>query len=198
MSTSIAGRLCPLAEHVHARGLERAAGLDDVGDRIRDAEAHRRLDGTIQPDHPGGGDAALTEVPAHEAVVARRDPLPLEVLELGELADRTGEAERRGGEAEAEQLLGLHLGVEQEVAAGDAHVEGAAAHVDRDVPGSQVEELDVVVRVDHDEFAAAFATLAVAGLGEHRRGGFGQGSLVRDGYTEHCGAFWACGRGEGG
>ena len=40
-----------LAEDLHAGGLEGVAGLDDVGDGIRDAEPHGGFDGAVQPDH---------------------------------------------------------------------------------------------------------------------------------------------------
>ena len=41
------------------------------------------------------------------------------------------------------------------------------ADVDRDVAGAQEEELDVVVRVLHDELPGRVGPLAVAGLAEH-------------------------------
>jgi hypothetical protein len=50
----------------------------------------------------------------------------------------------------------------------DADVEPAGTHVDRDVPRAEVEELDLVDRVDEDEFLRLLA-LPVAGLMEHRR-----------------------------
>ncbi len=107
---------------------------------------------------------------------------------MAEVAHRAGEAEGGGGEAQREQFLGLNLGVEEQVAAGDADVERALADVDGDVAGAEEEELNVVVRVHHDQLAGV-AALAVAGLGEHGGGGFGQGALVGDGNSQHWGVF---------
>ena len=79
---------------------------------------------------------------------------------------------------------GVRAGVEQQVTAGDADVERALPHVDRDVAGTQVEELDVVVGVDGDEVLGG-AALAVAGLRQHLGGGLGEGALVGHGNGEH-------------
>ena len=60
-------------------------------------------------------------------------------------------------------------GVEQQVAAGDAGVDGARADVDGDVARTQVEELDVVLGVGDDELLAV-AARAVARLAQHLDG----------------------------
>ena len=68
-------------------------------------------------------------------------------------------------------------GVEQQVAAGDAEVEGALAHVDGDVARAEVEELDPVVGVGQHQLAVVGA-LAVAGLAEDLARRLGQRALV--------------------
>ena len=77
-------------------------------------------------------------------------------------------------------LLGLGAGVEQQVAAGDADVEGALADVERDVARAQVEELHAVGGVEQAELLGV-AALAVAGLAQDLGGGGGQRALVGDG-----------------
>ncbi len=159
------------------------AGLDDVGNRVRDAEAHGGFHGAIEADHLGV-DAALCQVAAQQSVVARGKALALELGDVGEVAHRAGEAEGGSREAQRQQLLSLDLRVEQQVAAGDADVERSLAHIHGNVAGAQEEELNIVVRVHHDKLAG-IAALAVARLGQHGRGSFGQGSLVRDGNSKH-------------
>ena len=70
-----------LAEDLHAGRLERVAGFDDVGNRVRDAEPHRRFDGAVQADHLGV-DAALGEVAAQQAVIAGGEALAFELFDL--------------------------------------------------------------------------------------------------------------------
>ena len=103
---------------------------------------------------------------ADEARVARRDAHALEVGEVGEAPDRTGEAEGRVPEVERVDLDGVRTGVEQQVAARDADVERARAHVGGDVARAQVEELDVVAGVGDVQVAGVAAT-GVPGLAEH-------------------------------
>ena len=74
--------------------------------------------------------------------------------------------------------------VEEQVAAGDAAVDGAGADVDRDVARAQVEELHVVVGVGDDELLGV-TTHAVARLAQHLDRGLGQGSLVGNGDSQH-------------
>ena len=70
--------------------------------------------------------------------------MPAEVLDAVRGAGLGGEAEGGAGEAERQDHLGVGAGVDQQVLAGDADVELAGGHVDRDVLGAQVEELDLV------------------------------------------------------
>ena len=87
-------------------------------------------------------------------------------------------------EAERLDLAGALAGVQQQVAAGDAHVQRAGGHVGGDVAGAQVEELDVVGLVDQVELLGVAAG-RVAGLGQHLDGGLREGPLVGDGDAEH-------------
>ena len=84
-------------------------------------------------------------------------------------------------------LDGVDPGVQEQVAAGDAGVDGALTDVDGDVARPQEEQLNVVGLVDEHELTARAAG-AVARLGEHGDGGVGQGALVRDGDTQHGGS----------
>ena len=70
----------------------------------------------------------------------------------------------RPSEAERQVLDGGCGRVQQQVAAGDADVDGPRPHVHGDVPGPQVEELDVVLRVRVHQLAGVPA-LPVARLG---------------------------------
>ena len=99
-------------------------------------------------------------------------------------AGRPGEAERRVAEAERGDLGGVGAGVEQQVAAGDADVEGARADVGGDVARTEVEELDPVAGVGGVQVARVAAT-GVAGLPQHLRGGLGERALVGHGDSEH-------------
>jgi hypothetical protein len=87
-------------------------------------------------------------------------------VQLAEAADRTREPERRRAEVELVDLDRLGARVQQQVASGDAHVEGARAHVRRDVAGAQVEELDVVARVGEDQLLG-IAAGRIPGLLQH-------------------------------
>ena len=89
------------------------------------------------------------------------------------------EPEPRTTEAELAGLLRLGAGVEQQVAAGDAHVQGAFADVQGDVAWAQVEELHTVGDVEQGELLGVGA-LPVAGLAQDLRGRGGQRALVRD------------------
>jgi len=79
-----------------------------------------------------------------------------------------GETEGGAGEAEREDLLRVGARVDEQVPSGDADVEAAGGDVDRDVTGAEVEELDLVLRVDDPQFLG-LPTLLVAGLMQHVR-----------------------------
>ena len=81
-------------------------------------------------------------------------------------------------------LDGLHAGIEEQITAGDAGVDGALAHVDGDVSRAQEEQLDSVGLVEENELASGAAG-AVPGLGEHGDGGLGQRPLVGHGDAQH-------------
>ena len=95
-----------------------------------------------------------------------------------------GEAERRVAEAERGDLGGVGAGVEEQVAAGDADVEGARADVGGDVARAEVEELDPVAGVGGVQVARV-AAAGVPGLPQHLRGGLGERALVGHGDSEH-------------
>ena len=63
-------------------------------------------------------------------------------------------------------------GVLEQILAGDADVDGAAAHVYGDIERTQVEQLDAIVGILHDQLARVGAQ-TVAGLGQHVPCGFG-------------------------
>ncbi len=140
------------------------AGLDDVGDHVRDAELDARLDRSVEPRHRGV-DPTLGQVGLDHTDVGRGDALALELVEALEPPDRSGEVEARAAEPELHRLDGLRTRVEEQVAAGDAGVERALADVQGDVARTQVEELDVVVDVDEGELLGVVA-LAIAGLAQ--------------------------------
>lgn len=164
---------------------QRGAGLDDVGDGVGHAEGDGGLDGPVEPDDVSGH-APLREVGADQAWVRGRDPLALEPLRVRDSAGHGGEAEGRAREAQRHELLGGAPGVEQQVATRDAGVDPPHTDVDRDVAGTQVEELGVVVGVADDELLAV-TTDPVARLTEHRDGRLGERSLVGDGDTHRSG-----------
>jgi hypothetical protein len=87
-------------------------------------------------------------------------------------------------EVEGEQFIGLGLGIQEHVAPGDPDVDCARSDVDRDIARAQIEELDVVVRVQDHEFGTG-APLAITGLPEHERGGFGEHALVGHRNAQH-------------
>ena len=112
--------------------------------------------------------------------------VPGQLGEVGVAPGGAGEAEAAAAEAERQHLLGLGAGVAQQVAAGDADVEGALADVQRDVARAQVEELDAVLGVDERQLLGVLA-LAVAGLAQDLGRGLGQRALVGDGDAEQVG-----------
>lgn len=154
------------ADDLESGVAQAGAGLDDVGDDLRDAEFDGGLDGAVQVDDVRV-DADFGEVLGDDALVGGGDRQPVEVLRARGRAGLGGVAEGRTGETELEDLLRLGTGVLQQVAAGDADVETARADVDRDVTGPQVEELHLVLGVDENELLGLLALL-VAGLMEHR------------------------------
>jgi hypothetical protein len=85
-----------------------------------------------------------------------------------------------GRKPESEDLRRVGPGVQQQITAGHADVEGSRADVDGDVARAQEEELDVVRRVAQHEVPGVGA-LAIARITEqgHRRGR--ERALVRDG-----------------
>ena len=92
--------------------------------------------------------ALLQEAAARCRRTTWRCAVPARSSSAGVAAGGTGEAEAAAAEPEPHHLLGLGAGVEQQVAAGDADVEGALADVQRDVARAQVEELHAVLGVE--------------------------------------------------
>ena len=171
-----------LAEDGQARRLEGAAGLDDIGDDIGHAELDAGLDRAVEPGH-GGLDAALLQEGLDHPGVGRGDPLAGQLRQVVVLPGGPGEVEARSAEAQAQHLFGLGARVAEQVATGDADVEGALADVERDVARAQVEELAAVLGVGERELLGVGA-LAVAGLLEDLGGRDRQGALVGDGDSE--------------
>ncbi len=174
-----------LAEDREPLAAQRRARLDDVGDDVGDAEGDGGLDRPVEA-HDLAGETPGSEVGADEARIARRHPLAVDVVDRGHLAGAGGIPEGRAPEAERHHLDRGGAGVEQQVATGDAAVDGAGADVDGDVAGAQVEELDVVLDVGDDELLGVAAG-AVARLAKHLDGGVGQGALVGHGNSQHGG-----------
>ena len=172
-----------LAEHLEPLRAQRGAGLDDVGDDVGDPEGDRGLDGAVEP-HDLRRDAVVGEVLLDQALVARRDAVAADVGEGARGAGAGGIPEGRRAEAQAQDLDRGGAGVEEQVAAGHAAVDGAGADVDGDVTGTEVEQLDAVVGVGDDELLGV-ATGAVARLAEHGGRGLGQRALVGDGDAQH-------------
>ena len=166
---------------------QRAAGADDVGDGVGDAELDRDLHGAVEADDRGL-DTACGQVVAHQVGVGRGDPQPREVLDRPVLARGSGVPERGAAEAERQPLGDRGTRVAGEVAAGDAEIEFTGSDVDRDVLGAQEEELDLVGRVEDGQVAGVGAT-AVTGLAEDFGGGLGQRALVGDCDAQHGGGF---------
>src|SRR5699024_1416416 len=107
-----------------------------------------------------------------------------------------GEPEGRLGEAEPPMLDRLDCGVEHEVPPRDSGVDRSRADVHRDIAGAQVEELDLVLRVDEDQLAAVPA-LSVPRLTEEIGGRARQGALIRYCDTQHDSSTGACRRRRG-
>ena len=61
---------------------------------------------------------------------------------------------------------------------GDSNVDGAATDIDRNVEGTQVEQLNIIVGILHDQLARV-APQTVAGFRQHVPSGFGQHALIR-------------------
>jgi len=133
-------------------------------------------------------------VTPHHAGVGRRDALAGQVGDGGGDAGATGVPEAGGAEAEGADLGGRGPGVQQQVAAGDADVEGALADVDRDVARAEVEELDAVLGGD-DGQVLAIRALAVAGLGEDVGRRQREGALVGEGDAQGAGFRGGVGHG---
>ena len=158
--------------------VETTSAMTSATPRLTDG-LHR----AVEADHLGRH-AELLQVRGDQAGVGGGDPAPVEVGDLVGGARARREAERRGAEAQLEDLLGVGTAVQQQVAAGDADVEGALADVDGDVARAQEEELGVVVGVVQDQVAGVGA-LAVAGLAQHVGGGLGERALVGYGDAQH-------------
>ncbi len=153
--------LAALAADQHGLGLRRIGspktsspalrsvwpGLDDVGDDVGDPERDGGLDGAVEAhdrgarcrarrgaSRPGPGSWSRPGGPTRRRA---RSTVP------GRAANRKVESPKPS----AIISTASDAGVEQQVAAGDADVEGAGADVDGDVARAQVEELDVVVGV---------------------------------------------------
>lgn len=71
----------------------------------------------------------------------------------------------------------------QQVSPGDAQIQGALTHVDRDVTRTQIEELDAIVLVSQGE-VFAIGALPIAGFPQQLSRRVRQGALVGQGYAQ--------------
>jgi len=78
----------------------------------------------------------------------------------------------------------IRLRIDQEVATGNADVDGAGTHVDSNVAGTDEEELNSVDLVEEHEFLRVTA-LAVASFPEKSGCGFGKRALIGHSNTQH-------------
>ena len=173
-----------VGEDAQAGVAQRSAGGHHVGDEVGHAQLHRGLHGAVEVDGLGL-DAVRHQIVVHELVEGRAHTLALDVLQRMEVGIvRRGEAERGRTEAELHVLAGLGAGVQQQVMARDADVDGAAADIHGDVERPQIEQLDVVVRVLHHELTR-IGTQTIPRLGQHVPSGLRQHALVGHCDSEH-------------
>lgn len=88
------------------------------------------------------------------------------------------------GEAQRAVLDSRSTRIDEQVTAGDAHVNSTGTDVHGHITRTQEEELDVVDLVGQNEFTPATA-LAVSGLHEHLARGIGEGTLVGYSNAKH-------------
>ena len=172
-----------LAKRLESLLAQSATGGHHVGDGIGHAKPDGDLHRTVQADDLGIN-PPLVEVAAHQVRVAGGDALALQRLDAPLLLLRCGVAEGGIPEAQFQQLLDLFAGVRSQVAAGDAHVQVAGSHVDRDVLRAQEVELHPVCLVLHSQ-GLGIAAGGIACLFEDLGGGFGERTLVWNGDAKH-------------
>ena len=121
-----------IPEGLQASGPQRRAGLDDVGDEV----GHAQLDGGLHSAVEVNGlgiHTSSSQVAAHQDVIGGGHPAPGDVGQGAHGPLGSGEAEGGAGEAQGQVLDGVDPGVQEQVAAGDAGVDGALADIDGDV-----------------------------------------------------------------
>ena len=90
----------------------------------------------------------------YELVECGGDSLAFNILKLGNRRIVRGcETERGGSEAKLHMLLRIGAGVHEQIMPGDSNVDGAATDIDRNVEGTQVEQLNIIVGILHDQLA---------------------------------------------
>ena len=120
-----------------------------------------------------GLDAVLDQIVVYKLIECGGHALALNILQSGDRGFvRCGETEGRSTKAERHVLERGGTGVLEQILAGDADVDGAAAHVYGDIERTQVEQLDAIVGILHNQLARVGAQ-TVAGLGQHVPRGFG-------------------------
>lgn len=150
---------------------------DDICDQISHTKLHRGFHRAIQMDGRRI-DAMFGQIVMHKLVEGGTHPLAFDVVERGDRAVlRRGETERGSSETEVHLLLRISARVEQQIMAGDTHVDGAHAHVHCDVQWTKVEQFDVVVGVLHHQLAWV-APQRVSGLRQHGPCRLGKHALV--------------------
>ena len=118
---------------------------NDICNQISHTKLHRGFHRAIQM-YGRRIDAVFGQIVMHKLVEGGTHPLAFDVVERGDRAVlRSGETERGSSETEVHLLLRISSRVEQQIMAGDTHIDGAHAHVHCDVQWTKVEQFDVVV-----------------------------------------------------
>ena len=135
--------------------------------------------------HGFGVDAMLDQIIMHKLVETGGDTLAFDVFKRADRGIIRGrETECRCAEAKFHVLFGVRSGVEQQIMAGDADVDGTASNVDGDIEWTQIEQLHVIVGILYDQLTR-IAPQTIASFGQHVPGRFRQHAFVRHGNSQH-------------
>jgi len=180
----ITQRLTECHEIMHAQG---ATGPHHVGDGVGHPELHGDLHGSVQPDdccvNTFGG-----QIFSHQIRVGGGDALSGQIGRRPIMAGGARVAETGRPETQRQPFPHGRIGVEHQVASGDAEIEFSRTDVDGNVLGPQKEKLDIVDRVDDGQVFRVRAT-PVAGLREDLGGGLAQRALVGNRDAQHVHSF---------
>ena len=141
------------SENAQSRITQSGPCGNHIGDQIGDAKLNGRFDGAVKV-HGFRVDAMLDQIVVYELVECGGDSLAFNILKLGNRRIVRGcETERGGSEAKLHMLLRIGAGVHEQIMPGDSNVDGAATDIDRNVEGTQVEQLNIIVGILHDQLA---------------------------------------------